>query len=197
MPDTLSTFTQAMALIPDNTSRLISPDDQRSVALSLMPDRGAAFADPGAGPYVVPIAVVDEWVDIPLAIAANMVQSPASLFWRMDANGHLGYDYAADWPTTVVPGGYTRSVRFTGVVDIDPDNNVWQFAMALDGIPQAPFYTIDAASTAAAMTFTVVAGQGIDVSLAPRVSMMVRNQSNITDLNLLLFSISVVGGALA
>lgn len=197
MPDTLSSFTEAMALVPDNTSRLISPDDQRSVAISLIADRGGCFADPLAGPYVVPITVIDEWVDIPLALVPDMVASPANLFWRMDANGQLGYDYQADWPAAVVPAGYVRSVRFVGVVDIDPDNNVWQFAMALDGVPQEPFFTIDAASTANAMTFTVAAGQGIDVSLAPRVSMMVRNQSNTTDLDLLLFSMATIGGALA
>lgn len=197
MPDTLSTFSEAMGLIPDNTSRLISPDDQRSVAISLMPDRGGAFADQAQGPFVIPLPVVDDWVDIPQAIGAGMVFSPASVFWRMDANGHLIYNYAADWPTVVVPPGYLRAVRFVAVVDFDPGNDVLQFAMAVAGVPQAPFFTIDAASTALAMTISVVGGQGIDVSAAPPISLQVRNQTNTDSLTVFLMSMSVTGGALA
>ena len=195
MPDTLSSFSEAMGLIPDNTSRLISPDDQRSVAISLMPDRGGCFGDSGLGPWSIPMPVVDDWVDINQSI--DMVFSPASVFWRMDANGALIYNYAADWPTIVVPPGHLRAVRALAVIDFDPDNNVWQFALALGQVPQPPFFTIDAASTAAAMTITVAGGQGVDVSAAPPVSLMARNRSNTTALALNLFSLSVTGGALA
>lgn len=197
MPDTLSSFSEAMALLPDNTSRLISPDDQRSVAISLLPDRGGAFADQALGPWVVPITVVDDWVDIPVNIVPDMVQSPASLFWRMDANGHLFYDYAADWPTIVVPPAHTRAVRFLAVIGLDPNNDSWQFAMALDGVPQLPFITIDAASTTDAIEAIVPLGQGLDVTAAPRVSVRVRNRSTTADLSLSSFGFSTVGGPLA
>lgn len=195
MPDTLSTFSEAMGLLPDNTSRLVSPDDQRSVAISLMADRGGAFGDQDLAPWTVPMPVIDEWVDLPQAI--DMVFSPASVFWRMDANGHLFYDYAADWPTIVVPPGHQRSVRFAAVIDFDPGNDVRQFAIALDGVPQEPFFTIDAASTANAVTITIAGGQGIDVSAAPVVSVMSRNQTNTDALELNLLSLAITGGALA
>ena len=198
MPDTLSTFTQAMALLPDNTSRLVSPDDQRSVAISLLPDRGAAFADSAAGPWVIPITTAGVWVDIPLSISADMVASPASLFWRMNANGGLFYNYAADWPTIVVPPGYTRAVRTLGILSFDPLGSiVWQFAVGINGVAQEPFESVETAAQTDAVTVTVVGSDGIDVSLAPVVSIMVRNQTNTDDLPLTAFAYSTQGGVLA
>ena len=195
MPDTLSTFSVAMGLIPDNTARLIAPDDQRSVAISLLPDRGGAVGDPG--PWVIPIAAVDVWVDIPQAISGDMVPGEGALFWRMDVNGHLAYDYAADWPTIVVPPGHLRNVRFVGEVDIDPNNNVWQFAMAIAGVPQTPFITVDDASTTDALAVIILAGVLMDVSAAEIVSLQVRNQSNTDDLELNAIEYGVTGGPLA
>lgn len=185
-----------MGLIPDNTSRLISPDDQRSVAISLMPDVGGCFASPG--PFVVPIAAVDTYVDIPLAIggAPPMTQGE-SLFWRMDANGQLIYNYAADWPTIVVPPGHIRSVVFTGIVDFDPDGNTWVFAFTLGGVIQPPEYTIDTAAGAGAIAVSIISGDPVDVSLAQPVSLSVKNITNAVDLNLNLISMRVRGGPLA
>lgn len=196
MPDTLSTFTQAMALIPDNSARLISPDDQRSVAISLMSDRGGAFADEAAGPWVIPIPAVDVWVDIPLAISVDMVESPASLFWRKDANGQLLYDYAADWPTIVVPPAMTRSVRMAAVLGIDPDADAWEFAFTIGGVILTPTQTISTATTTHAVTVTLAGSQGIDVSDAPPISVQCRNLSDATDLALLSLSFGTQGGAL-
>ena len=184
-----------MGLIPNNTSRLIEPDDQRSVAISLLADRGAAIGEPG--PWVIPITAVGAWVDIPQAISSDMVQTPAALFWRMDANGHLFYDYAADWPTITVPGGHQRSIRFSAEVDIDPDNAVWQFAMAIAGVPQTPFITIDSASTTDALAVVVLNGAILDVTAADRISLQVRNQSTTADLTLNAIAYGVVGGPLA
>jgi len=185
-----------MALVPDNTSRLISPDDTRSCWLSLTADRGACYGDPALGPWVIPIPAVNTWVDIPLAIAADMVQGDA-LFWRMNANGQLFYDYAADWPTTVVPPGYTRQVTLLGVVDLDPDGSTWEFAFTIGGVIQAPIFTIDTAASTAAIVATILSGDPIDVSIAPPVSLSVRNLTNANDLNLNLISLRATGGALA
>lgn len=195
MPDTLSTFSEAMGLIPDNTSRLISPDDQRSVAISLMSDRGAAF---GVGPFVVPIAAIDTYVDIPLGIggAPPMTQGE-SLFWRMDANGQLVYNYAADWPTIVVPPGHIRSVELIGVVDFDPDGSTWVFAFSIGGVIQPPEFTTETAVSADAIVVTMVSGDPVDVSLAPPVSLAVKNLTNTNDLTLNLVSMRVRGGPLA
>lgn len=195
MPDTLSTFTQAMGLIPDNTSRLISPDDERSVAISLMDDRGAAVGDSNFAPWTVPIAAIGTWVDIPQAI--DMLQEPQVLFWRMDANGHLIYNYAADWPTIVVPPGHQRAARFASTLNIDPNNNVWQFAISIDNVPQEPFITVDDASTTDALSVLVLNGEILTLTDSPVISVQVRNQSNTDDLALAAFLFGVVGGALA
>ena len=196
MPDTLSTFSQAMALVPDNTSRLISPDDQRSVAISLLTDRGSVYGDPALGPWLIPIPAVDTWVDIPLSIAADMVQADV-LFWRKDANGQLFYNYAADWPTIVVPPGMVRQVTLLAVVDIDPGNATWEFAWTIGGVLQAPVFTVDSSTSTDALTVTILSGDPIDVSLAPPVSLQVRNITSATDLPLNLVSLRATGGPLA
>lgn len=193
MVDTLSTFQQAMALLPDNTSRLISPDDQRSVAVSLMQDRGACFGNPANGPWVIPIPAINTWVDIPQAIAVDMVQG-GSLFWRMDANGQLVYDYAADWPTIVVPPGHIRQVTLLGVVDIDPNGDTFEFAFTIGGVIQEPVFTVETASQTDAITVTVISGDPVDVSAAPPVSMSVRNTDNANDLSMNLISLRTSGG---
>ena len=198
MTDTLLSFVSAMNGIPDNTSKLISPQDARQAWLSLVADRGAAFADSAAGPWVIPNPGVDIWVDIPLTIAADMVGSPASLFWRMDINGHLGYDYVADWPTTIVPPGYTRAASLLAVVGFDPNGDTGEFAFAIDGVIQEPVEVVETGQANDAVTVTVIAGQGIDVSVAPRVSVQMRNTSGGTNpLDLLSFSYRVTGGVLA
>ena len=195
MPDTLSSFTEAMGLIPDNTSRLIAPDDQRSVAISLLSDRGAGVGDSNFAPWTVPIAAVGAWVDIPQAI--DMLAEPQTLFWRMDVNGHLIYAYADDWPTIVVPPGHQRAARFTALAVIDPNNNVWQFAISIDGVPLEPFITIDDASTTDALAVAVLNGEVLTLTDNPVISVQVRNQSNTDDLALSAFGHSVEGGPLA
>ena len=192
MPDTLSTFQQAMGLIPDNTSRLIEPDDQRSVAISLMADRGAAFS---VVPASIPMPVINTYVDIPIGMT-GMTQGE-SLFWRMDANGHLFYNYAADWPTVVVPPGHIRSVWLTGVVDFDPDGSTWQFAFTIAGVIQPPEFTIETSVQTDAITAVVVADEPIDVSAAPPVSLAARNLSNTNPLNINLVTLRTRGGPLA
>lgn len=196
MVDTLSTFTQAMALLPDNTSRLINPSAHRSALISLLDDRGAAFADPTQAPFTIPIPAVDTWVDIPLAISAAMVESPAVLFWRMDANGHLVYDYEADWPTITVPPGHIRAARLLAVIGLDPGTDIWEFAFTLGGAIQEPTWIIDTATATDAITVTLIAGQGVDVSLAPPVSVSVRNLNDASDLTMLAFNMSTTGGPL-
>jgi len=196
--DTLLNFQEAMNGLPDNTTRLIQPANVRGANLSLMQDYGGNYADPAQGPWTVPIPAVNTWVDIPQAIggAAAMVLGGA-LFWRQDANGHLKYDYLADWPTTVVPAGYTRIVRLLGVVTIDPGNITWEFAFTIGGVIQLPTYVVDSSSTSDALSVSVISGDPIDVSLAPPVSMSVRNLTNADDLPLQLLSMRTTGAALA
>ena len=198
MADTLVGMAEGLGLLPNNTTREIDAEDVRRVAVSYLPDRGQAFGDPALSPWVVPIPAVDTWVDIPTAIggSAAMVQGDA-LFWRMDANGQLGYDYAADWPTVAVPAGYTRQVTLLGVVNIDPNGDTWQFAFTIDGVIQEPVFTVETAIQTDAVVVALVSGDPIDVSLAPRVSMSVRNVSNANDLDLNLVSMRATGGPLA
>lgn len=163
-----------------------------------MPDRGGASADAALMPVTVPIPAVDTWVDINLALGVPiMLQSSASLFWRMDANGQVFYNYAADWPTTVVPPGYERTVRAQAALTIDPNNDSFEFAIAFDGVPHAPFTGVDTANSTDEISLFVISNSIIDVSLAPPVSVQVKNTDDSTDLILNSFAMLTTGGALA
>jgi hypothetical protein len=198
MTDSLVGFTQAMNLLPDNTSRLIGADDVRSSLLSLMPDRGTAFADPAAMPKSVTIPAVNTWVDLPVALGgAPTMQSGAQLFWRMDANGHLKYDYPADWPTITVPPGTQRISTLYGVIDIDPNGVTWEFAFTVAGVPRTLVYRVIEPSQTDALSVAMIDGPAIDVSVAPLVSVSVRNLTNATPLLVRAFSFRAIGGPLA
>lgn len=171
--------------------------DVRRAYLSLLPDRGAMYGEPASAPWTIPIPAAGTWVDIPLALPpADRVQSD-SLFWRMNANGQLVYNYAADWPTVAVPAGYTREVLLLGVVELDPNGDAFEFAFSIGGVIQAPTYVVDTAVSTQAISVTVVSGDPVDVSVAPPVSMSVRNLDNANDLTLNLFSMRAAGGVRA
>jgi hypothetical protein len=186
-----------MALLPDNTTRDIDAVDVRRAYLSLLQDRGAMFANPASAPWTIPIPAVNTWVDIPLAIPpADRVQSD-SLFWRMDANGQLGYNYAADWPTVAIPPGYIREVLLLGVVEIDANGLAFEFAFTIGGVVQLPTYVVDTATSTQRTQVVAVSGDPIDVSVAPKVSMSVRNLDSAADLEVTLFSMRASGGVRA
>lgn len=200
MSDTLLGFVDAMNGIPDNTARLVSPQDSRQAWLSLTQDRGVAVIDPAAGPppITVPL-VVDVWTDIPTALFANgggMNEGLLPLFWRMDVNGHLGYDYAADWPTTVVPPGYLRQVIATAVIEFDlaGSNDIYEFAITEDGVPIQPFIGVEEGSSQSVLTQELTTALSVDVSLAPRISVAVRNTTASTGLDIYAFGYLCEGG---
>ena len=197
MADDLATFQGAMALLPDNTSREIDAVDVRRAYLSLLPDRGAMYAEPTSAPWTIPIPAAGTWVDIPLALPpGDRIQSD-SLFWRTNANGQLVYNYAADWPTVAVPAGYTREVLLLGVVELDPNGDAFEFAFTIGGVIQAPTYVVDTANTTQRIQVPIISGDPIDVSLAPPVSISVRNLDDASDLDLTLFSMRATGGVRA
>ena len=195
MPDTLKGFSDFMADLPDNTAGLITPQSLREAILSDTADRGAAYGD--GGPWTVTNPGVDQWFSIPLAIQGDMNLSPASLFWSMDANGRLFYDYATYYPNVVVPPGLIRAVRVVGVIGFDAQSDVWEFGVNVGGVVQSPTVKIDTASTTDNTQAIVSVGDGLDVSSATPVTIVARNTSDSTDLELHSFSYRVVGGALA
>jgi len=195
MADTLLGFVDSMDGMPDNSSQLVSAQDVRQSLLSSQSDRGASFAS--GGPWTVPIVAIGTWVDIPVAVGVDMVQSPAVLFWRMDANGHLFYNYTADWSTTTVPAGLIRAVTLTAVIGLDPNGDTWEFAFTVAGVIQEPVEIVETAGQTDAVTLTLIAGQGIEPFVAPPVSVQVRNMDTASDLTLLSFAYNVRGGPLA
>jgi len=195
MADTLLNFTPAMDGLPDNTIQAIKPENVREAFLSTVTDRGAAFAS--GGPWTVPIPASDTWVDIPLNVLPDMVESPAVLFWRMNANGHLFYNSAADWPNVDGPSDLIRSVTLTAVIGIDPNGDTWEFAFTVDGVVQTPSVIVETANQTDAVTVTLIASQGISPFDAPVVSIQAKNNDDSTDLVLLSLSFNVRGGPLS
>jgi len=197
VPDTLSTFTQALGLVPDNTSRLIGPVSTRSVWLSLTTDRGGAQADPGQLPAVITIPAAGTWVDIPIDTGV-FLPTTNPLFWRNDANAHVFYNYQADWPPANVPPGHIREVTMLAVVTIDPSGTgTHELAFSVSGVPIPPFVQFDPASQQNELTVTVNATSPIDVSAAPPISVQIRNLDSAGDVTLLGADFKVFGGALA
>jgi len=194
MADVLFSFVEAMNALPDNTTRLISPDDVRSAFLSLTADRGSCYADDDAAPWVIPIPAVDTWVDINAAIFGDIVDDPGNLFWRTDANGRLVYDYQGDWPPTVIPTELVRDVLMFANVSIDPGNSAWQFAIAINGVPQEPAATVDLSTQADSITIPVSVSQGLKPADSLPVSVQVRNLTGADDLTLQHLSMNTLGG---
>ncbi len=196
MADTLKGFTEAMAGFPDNTSGIIKAINARELLLSAQADRGGSYAPSVTTPYVIPIPAVDTWVDIPISLGANMVQSPASLFWRMNGNGHLYYDYAADWPAVSIPAGLMRSVLLLCTITADTNAKRFEFAFTIDGVIQEPTDTIEWGNRTYAGLVTLVASNGISPADAPPVSVQVRNLDDTTDLEVFSFGMTTRGGPL-
>ena len=194
MADTLKGFSDFMAGLPDNQSQLIKPQNLREAILSDTADRGAAYGD--GGPWTVSNPGVDQWFSIPLGIQADMVLSPASLFWSMDANGRMFYDYATYYPNVDVPPGLIRAIRVVAVIGFDAQNDVWEFGVNIGGVVQSPTVKIDTASTTDITQAIVSVGDGLDVASATPVTIVARNTSDSTNLELHSFSYRIVGGAL-
>ena len=116
------------------------------------------------------------------------------LFWRMNGNGALVYNYGADWPSVVVPSGYTREVQLLGVVSIDPGNETWEFAFTIGGVIQLPTFIVDSVSTVDELQIPIISGDPVDVFAAPPISISVRNRTNANDLPLRLFAMRAAGG---
>jgi len=198
MPDTLLGFVDAMNGIPDNTSNLVSPQDCRQSWLSLTGDLGSASLDDAQAPVTIPIAAANTWTDIPSAIGTPAMVQSTTLFWRMDLNGHLYYDYAADWPGTVAPAGYLRAVTFecAFTADLAGNNDLYEFTFTLDGVPIGPVYQADEASGAEVGRF-LIAGELLEVNAAPLVSVAVQNTDSAADLDLSAFAYLTRGGPTA
>ncbi len=107
------------------------------------------------------------------------------------------YDYASDWPTIEVLPGHQRTVRVQAALGIDPNTDNFQFAVAFAGVPHQPFIDIDTANATSAISVFVASNSLIDVSVAPPVSIQVRNLDDTSGLILNSFAMLTTGGALA
>jgi hypothetical protein len=186
--------------IPDNTSALISPQNAREAWLSLTKDRGVAVIDSaGLIPVTIPSLVQGVWTDLPQAIIANgggMLQGALPLFWRMDVNGQLGYDYAADWPTVFVPPGYLRQVILTAVIEVALASGVelYEFAATEAGVAVPPFVGLDEAQNQDQNLVNLITATSTEVAAADRYSVAVRNVDGTSGLDVLAFGYLTDGG---
>ena len=142
------------------------------------------------------------YVDIPSALIAitpgSMIQGQGVMFWRMDANGQLGYDYLADWDDAVVPAGYERDVIIEASLTVDPvGTDSFEFAITVAGVALEPSAIVDIATQQDAATVIVVSEAIIDVSVAPKISVAVRNIDGTSDLEIIHLGYTLRGGALA
>lgn len=198
MPDSLLTMTEALNGVPDNTSNLVTPQNVRQALLSIVADHGVAAADQATLPQTIPITQ-NVYADIPAALiaeGATMISGTLPLYWRMDANGHLYYDYPADWPGVTVPAGYLRSVGITALIDVElaSATNVYAFTITLDGVPVGNTIYVDEAQNQDRTLVALETQQALEVGAAPIVSVAVTNTAGGSDLDVLSFGYRCIGG---
>jgi hypothetical protein len=90
MPDTVRTISTIMALLADNTTGDISPQDLRDAVETLRPDYGHMYV---STPASTTIGVAGTYVKA--AGTTALVSSPASRNFTMPADNRLRYDGAA------------------------------------------------------------------------------------------------------
>ena len=111
MADTLLTFAQMLAAVPDNTSSLISPANVRNSLLSASPDAGQVGDD------------TDWTLALTAGVPSNInalspAPAPGALArWAIDGNAAL----IPAWSPITIPGGLVRGINvlFQCVIGID------------------------------------------------------------------------------
>lgn len=167
MSQTPRTLTQLLALLPDNTSGLISAEDIRDQTVSLYPSRGAleltgtpvatTFAATGVYGQVAGTTVLDT------SVCSTCVDMPG--------NGQLRFLKAVDQVVllnatlAVLPAGNNKQYSFTFAKNGTPIDNlhVTQFFGNLSGRPQGIFLSGLATMTGNDI-FTVVVRADTDIT---------------------------------
>lgn len=103
MADTLLTYAQMRAGIPDNATQLVAPVDVRDALISVAPDVGEV----GDGSDWV-LALTDG-VPANINLSSPAPDSEVLRGWATDANAAL----LPEWDTVVLPVGLERSVSMT------------------------------------------------------------------------------------
>ena len=111
MADTLLTYAQMRAGIPDNATQLVSPADVRDALISCSPDVGEV----GDGSSW--ILALTNGVPANINIASPAPNSEVLRGWATDANRAL----IPEWDTVILPVGLERAVSmsFTAAFGID------------------------------------------------------------------------------
>ena len=133
MVDTLRHLAEARALLPDNASNLVSPQDVREYLLALEPDRGGYSLEVDDGPAVI---ALDQgvWTEINATTVPGILPPTTAVRWTNDGLSRP----VPDWgPDVTVPAGFLRSSRISSTLSIDPiatTNDTFEVAASYGGV---------------------------------------------------------------
>ena len=133
MADTLRNLADARALLPDNASNLVSPQDVREYLLALEPDRGGYAYPSESGPVTLPLTQ-NVWLELNDTTLPGMIPPSTSVRWINDAQIR---PVPAWGPDVTVPAGFLRSSRSTAILSLDPSgaaNDTFELALSYGGV---------------------------------------------------------------
>lgn len=181
MADTLRNLSDARALLPDNSTNLISPQDVREYLLALEPDRGgASFHN---GPVRVPLTV-NVWTELNAATLPGMIGFENPVRWSVDGQARPIPAWGSE---VVVPVTLKRGMLATGIVSVDPlqnNDDTFELAVSIGGVVRedtAEIFRITENGEIA--TVTIIDGGAMPVDGSLYVALAVRNVSASRDIN--------------
>jgi len=131
--DTLRHLADARALLPDNASNLVSPQDVREYLLALEPDRGGYSYPAEVGPVTLPL-VQNVWLELNGTTLPGMIPPSTAVRWINDGSIRPVPAWGPD--VTVTPG-FLRSSRTTARLSLDPSgaaNDTFELALSYGGV---------------------------------------------------------------
>ena len=146
MADTLRHLAAARALLPDNASNLVSPQDVREDRLALEPDRGGYALEVDDGPVTIPLNQ-GVWVELNATTVPGIVPETSPVRW---ANDGLIRPVPAWGPDVTVPAGFLRSSMIAATISVDPiatTNDTFEIAASYGGVvdtDQRILFVVDA-----------------------------------------------------
>ena len=118
MSDTQRTIQALQAILADNTTGDISPQDVRDFLVSVSPSRGGYTLDPGETPGETVIAETGQWVKI----AGDTLENDgiAMRFWSKSGENELRYT-----------GQETQAINVFGMVSLAPGEGNTEYSVTV------------------------------------------------------------------
>jgi len=184
--ETLLTFDEMLAALPDNSSQLISPLDMRDIVIALSNDIGFVSEE---NPFTIPIVS-----GVPVSILGQM-PTPVLVTnrWVLDGNNQL----TPDWAGVTINPGTSRLLRVQCQMAVDKvgaGDDVYEFNITVGGVIAGRTITL----TLGALPVFVSLNLDIvyDQSVAAPIDVVVTGIGTIDNLDVTDLSLMLIGAAI-